>query len=545
MSYTILYRIIPSHLASHLASNASSTLAKSSMSYISCCRGPIQPPSSRSTYYILDYGSPSGRRQFPAASSTGSSRPLLPSASLQDALATRDDAIRGQEEVAALWLQQTQDLHAAEQHLAAYYVEQGRLRAKVSNLRGQMDLTGVNSARIQGLQDQTAHQLGEIQDLERRLTRMTRERDRLQASNDHLAAEVDLAGAEILDLQTEYADIERDLEDSEEQRRILESSLDRVQAALQRAEAEWPRVPDPVVRPRPPSLLIQERDRALASAAEAEARLSRRRAVHNATLVDLDREVAARTSSDRAAEVARMETSDLQGSLQASEETVDALGQRVREIQDQRQAAEQDREDLRLRQEAACRERDIARRLLSMVASIVGASPRTRPEEEDLAALLRLLREDLADTSEHPTPRYLTYGDPLEIPPKDVDPHKLPDPMTSAASKRPREDSTTPDPNSAPSAKRRFASQDWADAKDDHSLSDPANRGGEIDDDGGRISEDHEEGGDSVSDEATTSGGAGSSAEGEDTETAEVADELFEAQTLEALSQSRSAERRR
>ncbi|GMF46688.1 unnamed protein product [Phytophthora fragariaefolia] len=49
----VLYPIIPSHLASHLASNASSTLAKSSMSYTSC-RGPIQPTSSRSTYYILD-----------------------------------------------------------------------------------------------------------------------------------------------------------------------------------------------------------------------------------------------------------------------------------------------------------------------------------------------------------------------------------------------------------------------------------------------------------------------------------------------------------
>ncbi|GMF29422.1 unnamed protein product [Phytophthora fragariaefolia] len=161
--------------------------------------------------------------------------------------------------------------------------------------------------------------------------------------------------------------------------------------------------------------------------------LSRLRAVHNATLVDLDREVAARTSSDRAADVA-----------QAS--------------------------------------------------------------------------------------------------PKNVDPRNPPDPMTSAASKRPREDSSTPDPNSAPPAKRRFASQDPADANDDHSLSDPANRDGEIDDDGDRISEDHEEGGDSVSDEATTSGEAGSSAEGEDTETAEVAYERFEAQTLEALSQSRSAE---
>ncbi|GMF47162.1 unnamed protein product [Phytophthora fragariaefolia] len=356
------------------------------------------------------YGSSSGRRQYPAASSTGGSRPPLPPASLQDAFATRDDAIWGQEEVAALLLQQTQDLHATEQHLAAYHVELGRLHAEMSDLRGQVDLTGVNSARIQGLQDQTDHQLGEIQDLERRLTRMTRERDRFQASNDHLAAEMDLAGAEILDLQTEYADIERDLEDSEEQRRILESNLDRVQAALQRAEEERPRASDPV---DPPASSFKN------GTEPSPPRLKRRRAPHSPV-------------------------SDLRRSARNS-----------------------------------------------------------------------------------------------------LDPHNLPDPMTSAASKRPREDSNTPDPNSAPPAKRRFTSQDPADAKDDHSLSDPANRGGEIDDDGGRISEDHEEGGDSVSDETTTSGGAGSSAEGEDTETAEVADELFEAQTLEALSQSRSAERRR
>ncbi|GMF21950.1 unnamed protein product [Phytophthora fragariaefolia] len=173
------------------------------------------PGHDSSSDWQAGYGPPSGRRQFPAAPSTGSSRPPLPSANLQDALATRDDVIRGQEEVAVLLLQQTQDLHATEQHLATYYAELGRLHAEVSDLRDQVDLTGVNSARIQGLQDQTAHQLGEIQDLEQRLTHMTRERGHLHASNDHMAAEVDLAGAEILDLQTEYADIERDLEDSE------------------------------------------------------------------------------------------------------------------------------------------------------------------------------------------------------------------------------------------------------------------------------------------------------------------------------------------
>ncbi|GMF21626.1 unnamed protein product [Phytophthora fragariaefolia] len=386
-------------------------------------------PSQFSTWTraIRHHHKPMARSGSVSANLGKGSRPPLPPASFQGVFATRDDAIRGQEEVAVLLLQQTQDIHAAEQHLAAYHAELGRLHAEVSGLGGQVDLTGVNSARIQGLQDQTAHRLGAIQDLERRLTRMTRERDRLQASNDHMAAEMDLAGAEILNLQTEYAEVERDLEDSEEQRKRVVQ----IRVELESREQSYLNI-------------VSE--------------LSRLRAVHNATLVDLDREVAARTSSDWAAEVARMALSDLQGSLLSSEETVDALGQRVREIQDQRQAAEQDREDLRLRHEAACRERDAARRRLSMVASIVGASPRPHP---------------------------------LEASPKSVDPHNPPDPMASAMSKRPREDSSTPDPNSTPPTNRRLASQDPADVNDDHSLSDPANWEGEIDDDGGRISEDH------------------------------------------------------
>ncbi|GMF48264.1 unnamed protein product [Phytophthora fragariaefolia] len=415
---------------------------------------------------------------------------------LPGAIATRDDAIRAQEEVTVLLLQQMQDLHAAEQYLAAYYVELGSSARRSFRPSRSGRFRGANIVRIQSLRDQTAHQLGEIQDFERRLEHMTRERDRLQAINGHLAADVNLTGAEILDLQTEHIDVERGLEDSEDNRCILEGSLDRVQAELRWAEPKRPQVQDLVARPQSPDPLAQERDRALASTAEAEARvahirselesrqqghvdivawLSRLRAVHNATL--------------------------------SSEETVDALGQRVREIQDQPQAAKQDREDLRLRYQAACRERGTAYRQLSIVASVVGAHSRTRPEEEDPAALLRLLREEPADTSEHPTPRYLSYEDPLGFPPKDVDPHNLPDPVTSTAPKHPRGDSATPDPNSTPPAKRRPAFRDPADLGGGRSLPDPANRGGEIDDDGGQISENHEEDGDLASDEATTSRG--------------------------------------
>ncbi|GMF15656.1 unnamed protein product [Phytophthora fragariaefolia] len=214
---------------------------------------------------------------------------------------------------------------------------------------------------------------------------MTRERNRLQANNDHLATEVDLAGSEILDLQVE-----------------AEAKVVQIRSELESRQQ---------------------------SHVDTVSELSRLRAIHSTTLDDLDREIAACASSDRAAEVARIELSDLQVSLQSSEETVDALGQRVRDIQEQHQAAEQDRKDLRLHYEDACRERDAARRQLSIVANIVGAPPLTRPEEEDPAAILRLLREESADTSKRPAPRYLTYENPLEAPSKNVDPLNLPDPV--------------------------------------------------------------------------------------------------------------------
>ncbi|GMF34950.1 unnamed protein product [Phytophthora fragariaefolia] len=102
------------------------------------------------------------------------------------------------------------------------------------------------------------------------------------------------------------------------------------------------------------------------------AELNRLHAVPNAALADLDQEVGASITSNRTAEVARMRLSVLRDSLQSSEEMVDALGQRVLEIQDRLQAIDQDREDLCLRYEAACRERDVARRQLSIVPTVIG-----------------------------------------------------------------------------------------------------------------------------------------------------------------------------
>ncbi|GMF59807.1 unnamed protein product [Phytophthora fragariaefolia] len=300
---------------------------------------------------------------------------------------------------------------------------------------------------------------------------------------------VELAGTEIHDLQTEYADVERDLEDSEEQRRILEGSLDHAQAALRQVEAELVLTQDLIVRPQASNTAAQERDQALASATEANRRasqlqedlearqrtyndtvaeLNRLRAVHTATLADLDREVAGRAASNRSAE----------------------------EIQDRHRVLEADRDSLQLRYEAACRERDVARRQLSIVATVIGAPSQSHPEEN------------------------------------------------SATPKRPREASGTLGPESPPS-KRRPLPRDTTDSEGRGSARSRAHPDGEIDDDGGRDPEGSDLENLEASEEAATSGGTGSSVEGKNVETADVADELFEAQTLEAPSQSRYTERRR
>ncbi|GMF48884.1 unnamed protein product [Phytophthora fragariaefolia] len=187
---------------------------------------------------------------------------------------------------------------------------------------------------------------------------MTRERDRLQASNDYLAVEVDLAGAEILDFKAEFTDAERDLEDSEEQRRILEDSL----ALASGDEAE-----------KKVTQIRGDLESRQQGHVDTVAELSRLRVVHNATLVDLDRE-----------------------------------------------------------------------------------------------------RNPSGTSSEEPIPsRHSGFSGPRHI-------------QTS------RDDSATQNPNSTPPAKRHPASRDTAGLRGEHSTPDPANQGGEVDDDGGHVSEDHD-----------------------------------------------------
>ncbi|GMF30408.1 unnamed protein product [Phytophthora fragariaefolia] len=222
-------------------------------------------------------------------------QPHLPPITLRDAIAARDKATRGQEEVTALLLCQNQDLAHPKLYLTAHYTELSRLQAEGSDLHSHANLAKASFIPIHDLQIQITHHRAGIQDFERHLARMTHDQDHLQASNNHLASKAELAGTEIHDLQREYADMERDLEDSEELRRISEEDLEAYQRTYNDTVTE----------------------------------LNRLRAAHTATPADLDWEVAGRAASNRSAEVARMQLADLLASLQSSEETVDALGQRM------------------------------------------------------------------------------------------------------------------------------------------------------------------------------------------------------------------------
>ncbi|GMF30409.1 unnamed protein product [Phytophthora fragariaefolia] len=111
----------------------------------------------------------------------------------------------------------------------------------------------------------------------------------------------------------------------------------------------------------------------------------------------------------------------------------------------------------------------------------------------------------------------------------------------SATPKHPHETFRTPGHESPPS-KRRSLPRDTTDSEGKGSALNWAHMAGEIDDDSccdldGSDLDDLE-----ASEEAATSGGTGSNVKGEGVEAADVADEIFEAQMLDALSQSRSAE---
>ncbi|KAG6620061.1 uncharacterized protein IUM83_05622 [Phytophthora cinnamomi] len=274
-------------------------------------------------------------------------------------------------------------------------------------------------------------------------------------------------------------------------------------------------------------------------------------------MVDLDRAIQARDASDREADRFRAEFAELQTTASCSEDTVNALTQQIRGIESQRRALAQGLTVSYQEHEDLLREHAIARRQLAMVSAVAGASPAAVEETLDPAYLLSLLRNaPLTPASQQPagdTPdphrpdpesRIGTSGSTssrVENAPSDPDLEKESGSRRRAdlaASKRARAEGVSSDPGPSPPAKRRIFPT--APERDDAFVD--LTSGGQIADDTGIGDENPDEDPDEekkAREDSTTS------VEEEDEVTAAVTSERFEAQTLEALSQSRSTERRR
>ncbi|EGZ18318.1 hypothetical protein PHYSODRAFT_332140 [Phytophthora sojae] len=525
--------------------------------------------------------------------------PLEPhSEELRALVAARDTAMRNQEEVAALLLHQTRELDAAQAHIQRQNAELSSLQAEDAVHRSQGTTSVAGAVRALQLQGRVAQQVGEIRDLQRHIERLERERDRLQENNDYLASEVSLAGAEIQQLQSRNASLERDLEDANDERDVAEHNMDRAQEALRRVEEELgSRSHVPQIDPQQIEALTRDRDRDRVSLAEVtrsftkaqedlrahqrmhnEARdeLNRLRAVHMATLADLDRAVQERDTPElthlqdlqetAVADLARvyrerdayrdevtqvrLELKDLQADFDASEQTVTTLGQRVSAIESQRQSLAQDLIRMSHERDGLQEEVNVALWQLSSISRLADARPGAIEEVVNPAYILSLIRVAPPGSAEQQPTAETSDRDCSDPVPNQQ--------MASSASKRDR-GRETPDPDPTPLAKCRIfspqsESREALDRGD--GCSSPA-KGSEIADDGGLSDSQRGEGSDQEDDRGDKGNGDGHEEEdhneleeqgnddGEDEETESMANDLFEAQTLEALSQSRSEERRR
>ncbi|KAE8962561.1 hypothetical protein PR001_g29671, partial [Phytophthora rubi] len=368
-----------------------------------------------------------------------------------------------------------------------------------------------------------------------------------QDQSDRLAEEVRLAGEEIEKLQEDRNDVDRAREEAEHELLLTETRLARATEALQQTESQ-------VVRPAETSdgvspdlaRLAQERDTAQAAAARAEDRLStmkedlqgyrrsheessaelnRLRGLQAVSTDDLIRVVRERDTARADVDRLRGDVSDLDAKLAAAkrkqdvpaEELADAkrrlqdLEHSVRVLQRERDAARDARDQARRERDSFQRDLDIAHQKIAAVAAAVGPISTADASTSGPAAVLHSLRS---------TPVGLSAQDPPADPQGRAP--SGPDAATSpSSSKRPRSPPASPGSSPAPPVKRRVAplSPDSDAGSGSHGS---AGSGGK-------------EGPDAQS----------SSDEEEDEDTAEVTNDLLDAQTLQALAQSRSAERRR
>ncbi|KAE9302961.1 hypothetical protein PR003_g22128 [Phytophthora rubi] len=508
---------------------------------------------------------------------------------LQAALVSRDAAVDHQHQFSLALLRQTRELRALERLYDTRQAEVVRLRGEIAVFQDteNSDLppspTGVN------LESQLRQQTDEIRDLELRLDQAISDRDTLQDQSDHLAEEVRLAGAEIEQLQEDHNDLDRARENAEHELQLSESSLARVQASLVQSESQ---IPPPAIPPVAPDVdrLTRERDEARTAATETEGQiaplrrelkayqdrhrdaqteLNRLRSTHAAATADLIQTVKDRDAARADASRYRSDASDLHQQLtsaappQADQaKQLDMANRRlgdlehsVRVLRRERDAARQARDQVQRAHDALQREFETARQKLAVVASTVGIQPATDVGGSGPAAVLRSLRATPVDPSGSCSNSGSRGGASVE--PGGVDP-KGDTPLSS--SKRSRGSSASPGSSPAPPAKRRASplspgtgdifgsvennSSNPTDLTQDDEL--PANDG-VVSDDGGHASADDSESETSNQSPQKKSAAtdSGSDDDEDDDDTAEVVDELLEAQTLQALAQSRSAECRR
>ncbi|KAE9166748.1 hypothetical protein PF005_g29074 [Phytophthora fragariae] len=477
----------------------------------------------------------------------------------------------------------THGLRALESLYSAQQREVGRLRAEIASLHEPSDPGAAPDPVVVQLESQVRQYEAEFRNLESRFDQAVFERDTLQDQSDHLAEEVRLAGDEIEQLQEDRNDLDRARENAEHGLLLTETSLARAAEALQQTESRAARLAESSgTAPSDLDRLTQERDAAQAAAArasdqlgavkedlqgyqrsclESSAELNRLRALQTASTDDLIRTVRDRdTARDDA------NRSDLDAKLTAAKKTQGVpakelaeakrrlrdLEHSVRVLQRERDAARDARDQAQRERDSFQRDLDIAHQKIAAVAAAVGPISTADASTSGPAAVLHSLRSTPVGPS--------AQGHPAD-PPQDRAPSG-PDAATSpSSSKRPRSPPASPGSSPEPPAKRRVALLSPGD--DDRGSKSSAGGSGsspvDLTQDDGHLADDDRGGSDaSDADSDAGSGSHGSvgsggkegsdvksnSDEEEDEDTAEVTNDLLEAQTLQALAQSRSAERR-
>ncbi|KAE8875915.1 hypothetical protein PF003_g40000 [Phytophthora fragariae] len=529
------------------------------------------------------------------------------SADLQTAASSRNVTADDQHRLSRTLLRQTHDLRALESLYGAQQREVGRLRAEITalqepsvardpavvQLESQLRQHEAEFRNLESRFDQAVFERDVLQDQSDHLAEEVRlagdEIEQLQEDRNDLDRARENAEHELLLTETSLARAAEALQQAESRAARLTETSGAAPSDLDR--------------------LTQERDAARAAAAcasdrlgaveedlrehqrsyrDSSAELNRLRALQEASTDDLIRTVQDRDTARDDADRLRGDVSDLITSSFPSfrsqplllthrprfpfvcltdaklataknaqgvpaKEFADAkrrlqdLEHSVRVLQRERDAARDARDQARQERDTFQRDLDLAHQKIAAVAAAVGPISIADAGASGPAAVLHSLRS---------TPVGPSVQDPPASP-QDRAPSG-PDAATSPPnSKRPRSSPASP----GSSAKRRVVPLSPSD--DDRGSKSSAGGSGsrpvDLTQDDGHLADD--EGGSDVSDADSDAGsgsqgsvGSGgkessdaksSSDEEEDDDTAEVANDLLEAQTLQALAQSRSAERRR